>query len=132
MNIMIFDKLKHHFLTGATITGANMQTINNAHFNLLSDAKHNVEYYPQEIELLKRFESKMADLYERAENGSLKEVTISPLEIQNNQVVLRDGQICHRCTASVETLFNISVAGVLASEWFGQPESESEGFLCAF
>lgn len=129
---MIFDKLKQHFSTGATITGANMQTINNAQFNLLSDAKHNVEYYPQEIELLKRFESKMADLYNRAENGSLEEVTINPMEIQNGKVVLRDGQICHRCTASMETLSNISVGGVLASEWFGQQESEREGFLCVF
>ena len=115
------------------IVGANMGVIDNAKFNMLTDLKHEVEYSDEELKLLEAFEQKIIELYDRASGKGLKEeTTIHPMQVENGKVKMYDGQICHRCTPSLETLENISVGGVLASEWFGKRESEKEGFLCAF
>lgn len=129
---MYFDKIKKHFKDGVNIYGANLGDIKNAKFNMLSDTKHEVEYLPEELEILLRFEEKVIELYERAANGSPEETAITHMEIQEGKVVLKEGQICHGCNATLETLTNISIGGVLACEWFGKRESEFEGFLCAF
>ena len=129
---MRFDKIKKYFQKGINITGVNMGTHENVVLKNLSEAQHGIIYSDEEIEIVKKLENYTFDVYERAYNGSEEETTVKPMEIKDGKVVLKDGQITHRCSADMETLTNIAVGGVLASEWFGYPESAREGCLCVF
>ena len=55
------------------------------------------------------------------------------MEIDDNgNVVIPLNALNHRCSNSIESLKNISKYGLLASEWFGELESEREGCFCTF
>lgn len=129
---MYFDKIKEHFQDEVTIYGANMGTEKGLKFAMLSEAKHEVEYTDEELEIVKGFEKKILELYERAENGSLDETTVNPPQIEDGKLVVKVGLVSHCCAGNMETLRNMAVGGILASEWFGKRESELEGFMCAF
>ncbi len=51
---------------------------------------------------------------------------------ENGKAKIVPGMVNHRCDNSLDSLSNISKYGILASEWFGIPESEREGCFCAF
>ena len=50
----------------------------------------------------------------------------------NGLVDIKPNLINHRCSSELDALKNISLYGVLASEWFGILESEREGCFCVF
>ena len=63
----------------------------------------------------------------------LKDQPIDSMEIDDNgNVVIPLNALNHRCSNSIESLKNISKYGLLASEWFGELESEREGCFCTF
>ena len=47
-------------------------------------------------------------------------------------VVIPQHALNHRCSKKIESLREISNHGLLASEWFGELESEREGCFCTF
>ena len=135
---MVFDEIREYFSGGKSVSGANMETIDDAHFvdiaEYAAQEKYNgIIFSEEEVDLLKRFAKKIEELYERAKNGDSEETKIEPMQIgEDGKVVLYDGQIMHRCSASISTLDGIAHCGVLASEWFGEIESEAEGRFCTF
>lgn len=129
---MSFVEIKQKYSKGINVYGANLGNVQNAQFHMLSEAKHKRDYSPEQIEIIKKFEERLDELYERVAFGYENEDEISPMEIVDGKVVLKNGQVYHKCRPSMENLENISIGGVLASEWFGEPESENEGALCAF
>ncbi len=62
----------------------------------------------------------------------LKEQIINPMDIEDDAVVIPQNALNHRCSNSIESLQGISNYGLLASEWFGELESEREGCFCTF
>lgn len=98
--------------------------------------KKEVEYkllsqYPyfndERQELIKKIEEMYLKYREEA-----KGTEIRPFPKCDNKVVLNPGMINHKCSNSLEALRAISQYGILASEWFGQIESEREGVFCSF
>lgn len=61
-----------------------------------------------------------------------KEADIKPFPQKDGMVEMRAGMVNHRCVGSLDSLRALSQYGILASEWFGQIESEREGVFCAF
>lgn len=129
---MIYDKWKEYFDGTRTIYGANANDIQGAKFNLLSDVIYEGEENEEEIKLLKRFEEFFFKAFVRTENGTEEERSVRPFEVVDGKVKIEDGAIYHRCSADMGTLEGVSVAGVLATEWFETWEAEQEGRLCAF
>ncbi len=78
-------------------------------------------------ELVKKIEQ----LYFNILNES-KCTKVARISQEDNHIVLNSGMLNHRCSNSIDSLRNISKYGILASEWFGLPESEQEGTFCAF
>lgn len=81
---------------------------------------------------------KLENLFKEAQE-SINPSQIKGLEINSDgKVVLQEGQIFHMVKAPRDRVFDdlkmLSIAryGIIASEWFGMLESESEGRLCAF
>ena len=62
----------------------------------------------------------------------LKGEIINPMEVDNGIVVISKNALNHRCSNTIESLQGISNHGILASEWFGELESEREGCFCTF
>ena len=80
------------------------------------------------IEIIKKLEL----LYLKIEEESKKQ-EIDLMEIDDNgNVVIPQNALNHRCSSSMDSLKNISIYGLLASEWFGELESEREGCFCTF
>lgn len=81
----------------------------------------------QRQEIVKRLEQLYLKLIEES-----KKTDITPFPEKEGKVLIKEGMINHRCSNSLESLEAISRYGILASEWFGQIESEQEGVFCAF
>lgn len=80
------------------------------------------------MEIIKR----LGELYLSINNKSKLEV-VNPMDVDNNgNAIIPLHALYHRCSNSWEGLSGISKYGLLASEWFGQIESEQEGCFCAF
>lgn len=106
------------------IVGANMGEIE-AEYKPLSE--WNYTEHPYLIELLKRLEN----IYFNAKKY-VEQCEVTSMPTEGDYVLLKSGMINHRCYASTEMLKGIAEYGVLASEWFGQYESELEGRFCTF
>lgn len=78
-------------------------------------------------DIVKRLEQFYLGIAEKS-----KRVKITPFPQENGKAIIQAGMINHRCSNSIEALTAISQYGILASEWFGIPESEREGVFCAF
>lgn len=74
---------------------------------------------------------KLEQLYLKYQEDS-KETDIRPFPQKDGKVEILPGMINHRCSNSLESLRTLSQYGILASEWFGQIESEREGVFCSF
>lgn len=74
---------------------------------------------------------KIEQLYLKYQEDS-KETDIIPFPQKDGKVEILPGMINHRCSNSLESLRTLSQYGILASEWFGQIESEREGVFCSF
>lgn len=134
---MNYDQLKKE-LNSVSLEGRNLGNIGETSFNLLTEFDFS-EYLkfddfpikePEEVKLLlKRLEQRYQEMYQKLEQDS----SIKPMEYgEDGKVVIKPGMAFHRTIQNIEALKNISIGGVLASEWFGQLESEHEGCFCAF
>lgn len=82
--------------------------------------------------ILIKIVKKLELLYFNIED-QLNNQDINPIDIDDdNNVVISKNALNHRCSNSIETLQEISNHGILASEWFGELESEGEGRFCTF
>lgn len=81
---------------------------------------------------LKTIIAKLEKLYINL-NYQANELKISPMNVdQNGYVIIKNNMINHKCSNNLEILKTISQYGLLASEWFGELESEREGCFCTF
>ncbi len=111
------------------IEGANLGTIS-AELKKLSE--YNSKYNWIDNPKLKNTITMLENLYLNL-NCQANKSAIKPMEInQNEQVIIQKNMINHRCANDLEILKTISQYGLLASEWFGELESEREGCFCTF
>ena len=100
--------------------------------------KKNVEYKKlsnyewTNNEKLNNIIKKLEVLYQKLEEET-NNYSINPMHIdKEDKVVIPKNALNHRCSSSINSLNEISKHGLLASEWFGELESEREGCFCAF
>lgn len=77
--------------------------------------------------VVKKLEQLYLNLFEES-----KETDIQPFPQKDGKVEILAGMVNHRCSSSLDSLRALSQYGILASEWFGQIESEREGVFCSF
>ncbi len=78
-------------------------------------------------EFLKWIEEQYLNAYKECKN-----IKINHMDKSEGKVNIQPGMINHMCSSNIDSLKSISKRGILASEWFGQLESEFEGIFCAF
>lgn len=106
------------------IRGANIEE-KNVEYKKLSD--YDWTDNTKLIEIIKKLEL----LYLNIEK-QLKEQIINQMDIEDGMVIIPEKALNHRCSNSLDSLREISNHGLLASEWFGELESEREGCFCTF
>ena len=106
------------------IRGANILE-KNVEYNRLSN--YNWTDNPRLIKIINNIETMYNDIKTKA-----KEQNIKFLKTTDGNVILPVHALNHRCTNSIENLREISKHGILASEWFGELESEREACFCTF
>lgn len=77
--------------------------------------------------VVKKLEQLYLNLFEES-----KETDIQSFPQRDGMVEILAGMVNHRCSGSLDSLRALSQYGILASEWFGQIESEREGVFCSF
>jgi len=102
--------------------GQNLEDQTNLSFNDLCMMEG---LTPEQSEYVENFQDRFEELWDRAE-----ESTVTPLVIENG--VIPDKTLSHKCTFNKDSLRSISQSGLMATEWFGQKESASEGCFCTF
>lgn len=107
-------------INGANIGEKNVEYRNLSDYDWTNNAKLN--------EIIKKLEL----LYLSIEEQSKAQVTNLMTIDDNDNVVIPQHALNHRCSNSIESLREISNHGLLASEWFGELESEREGCFCTF
>lgn len=107
------------------IKGANTE-IDSVELKRLSE--YNWFKDPKYMEIVKSIENLYLNAREEAKLQNISSMGID----ENNQVVIDEHALNHRCSNSIEALETISKYGVLATEWFGELESEREACFCAF
>ncbi len=105
------------------IQGANLGT-QEVEYKLLSEYPF---FSDERQEVVKKLEQLYLNLFEES-----KGTDIQPFPQKEGKVEILSGMINHRCSNSLDSLRTLSQYGILASEWFGQIESEREGVFCSF
>jgi hypothetical protein len=105
------------------IAGANLEEREVDFINLVEYAEPGTKFY-EVMEYLQNF---YYDCFDKAENSF-----VNKFPVEGDSVVIEPMMINHRCRADIDILREISKRGVLASEWFGIPESEGEARFCTF
>lgn len=105
------------------IKGANLGE-KEVEYKLLSE----YSFFSDERQLVVK---KLEKLYLKLQEESEK-IDIKPFPQKNGKAEILQGMINHSCSSSLAVLSTVSQYGILASEWFGQIESEREGVFCCF
>ena len=105
------------------ITGANLGAVEveyklSSEYPFFSDKRQDV---------VKKLEQLYLNLQEESQKNDIR-----PFPQNDGKVEILYGMVNHRCSNSLDSLRTLSQYGVLASEWFGQIESEREGVFCCF
>ena len=108
--------------TRHSIEGRNLGRQDNVRFNHLYMMDG---FTPEQREAAVNFEERFQVMWDKAEESS-----VNPLVTE--KWIIPEGTISHNCIFNMDQLRSISQSGVLATEWFGIPESELEGRCCAF
>ena len=105
------------------INGINLEKMQ-VQFKLLSEWP----YYDDKKKkaIITRLEQFYLELVEKSKGTSVK-----PFPQENGKVKIVPGMPNHSCSNLLGTLRGISQYGIIASEWFGIPESEKECRFCA-
>lgn len=107
------------------IKGANIGEKNVKYRNL---SEYEWTNNPKLIEIIKKLEFLYLSIEEQ-----LKNQIVNPMIIDDSGIVdIPKNSLNHRCSNSMESIREISKHGILASEWFGELESEREGRFCVF
>ena len=107
------------------IKGANLGEKNVKYSNL---SEYEWTNNPKLIEIIKKLEFLYLSIEEQ-----LKNQIVNPMIIDDSGIVdIPKHSLNHRCSNSMESIREISKHGILASEWFGELESEREGCFCVF
>lgn len=105
------------------IQGANLGQ-KEVEYRLLSE----YEFFNDERQgMVKKLEQLYISFFEES-----KKTNIKPFPQKDGKAEILTGMINHRCSSSLDSLRKLSQYGILASEWFGEIESEREGVFCAF
>ena len=80
-------------------------------------------------EKVKRLLTFLENLYLSSNTKSIEE-EINAFQIEEGKVQIPNGSVAH--ATSLSQMEGISKGGLLASEWFGELESENEGRFCCF
>lgn len=107
------------------INGANIGEIS-VEYNKISN--YNWTNDTNLIRIIKKLEILYLSIKEQSKEQNINLMTID----YDDNVVIPQNALNHRCSKSLESLQEISNHGLLASEWFGELESEREGCFCAF
>ncbi len=114
-------------LQNVDLNGFNCELENTVSFMSLtkrfSGNKMNIPYMSY-ISFIEKFYLQLCNHYSQIE--------VKPMEVSEGSVVIPDGKLYHRSRIDMEKLGQISVGGILASEWFGVFEAEEEGRFCSF
>ena len=116
------------------VKGLNMGLIEKTNFNPLTryEVFVNPFYTFEPNDEQRKLISIVQIIYLQAVISSEKS-HIAPMVIdENGKVDIKPGKIYRREATGINHLKNISVGGVLASEWFGNLESSQEGAFCTF
>lgn len=105
------------------IQGANLEE-KEVEYKLLSE-------YPFFSDERQEVVKKLEQMYLKLQADS-KGTDIKPFPQKDGKVEILQGMVNHRCSNSLESLRALSQYGILASEWFGEIESEREGVFCCF
>lgn len=105
------------------IKGANLGE-KEVEYKLLSE-------YPFFSDERQEIVKKLEQLYLKFQTES-KKTNVEPFPQKEGKVEILQGMVNHRCSNSLDSLRALSQYGILASEWFGQIESEREGVFCSF
>ena len=111
------------------LEGVNLEPTKVNGVHALSEAMHQIEYSPRQIEILKKFDQEVFEAFDYSQTDDFKK-QLSPLPIENGKVVLTKENILHNLLSNMDRLRSISQSGILASEYFGIPESFRECPLC--
>lgn len=107
------------------IDGANLERKNVEHRKL---SEYSWTDNKELMEIIKKLEALYLGIEDR-----LKQEVINPMDVDSNgNIIIAQHALNHRCSKSLDCLKNISQYGLLASEWFGELESEREGCFCTF
>ncbi len=115
-------------LKNVTLSGANLGNRQNVSFQSIAKSGE-FDLTPEQRKILSNWERIYLRLFERLKNN---EFPINPIPIEDGRVSIDVGHPFHRASASISTLKGISVAGLVASEWYGILESEDEAYFCTF
>lgn len=110
-----------------SISGMNLDSVDNCHFDSLSE-----QIKPKsskELLAIKNLEAFYFNLFSTIEDSDF---SIPRINESYDKVVLDENSYFHILPANMEVLKSISMAGLVASEWFGQLEKEKEACFCTF
>ena len=119
-------KMICQLLEDKTIEGRNLGSVEKVSFDLLTKRFGSNE---ETIRALEYLQNQYFSFYEELSSSNS---IITPIVTEDGLVKIEPGTPFHRCIPKLSTLKNISIGGLLASEWFGIPESELEGAFCSF
>ena len=107
------------------LRGANIEE-KNVEYKKLSDYDWTDD--KELMEIVKKLELLYLNIEKELKNQAINTMDIN----EDEMVIIPKNAINHRCSNAIESLKEISNYGLLASEWFGELESEREGCFCTF
>ena len=121
----MFEKIKSE-LHNINLHGRNLGVSDTVSFDLITN---HFQCDDETKKVIEFYEKAYFDIYEKLHNG---EIEVNSLNVEDGLVNIKPGEVFHVMPSNFENLKNISVAGLVASEWFGLLESEAEAYFCAF
>ena len=82
-----------------------------------------------EIDIIDNLEKRYLSMYASL-NKSNSNLEMKSMKTDDNKVIVNDGLCFHSTSGTLDRLESISNMGILASEWFGEFESERECCFC--
>lgn len=145
-----FDHLCEHSFLGLEL----VLTYNKLYRELVDECKkEGISFLSADFR--KRKKALEAEVYRRQSNGELNltgehrqlleyledlyfkffeaDITVEQMQIEEGRVIVPKNQVYHECNLSTLSQFeSYADIGIVATEWFGEFESESEGRYCTF
>jgi len=121
----LYNEIKEK-LKNVKLIGGNLGETDNHSFLLISE---HFDLGDEETKCLNYWEKFYFELFDLL---LLPEYKVNFLPTGDDKVNISTGQPFHCMAVNLQSLRNISISGLVASEWFGILESENEAYLCTF